>query len=154
MLETLRTIRGKVVDRTGKPVASAQVFQTGDGPERTKTETDSNGRFSLGGFHQGSVFVFVRGPGFRFQGQLIRPVEAEVSIELTRLSERPTREIRMLTEAIPLAESRAMARRLIEPCWKAVASKGDDGDKFRVLMALVPADPIGSHGEARKRLVQ
>ena len=31
----LRTISGRVVDRQGKPLASIEVFQSGDGPERT-----------------------------------------------------------------------------------------------------------------------
>ena len=53
---TLRTIRGRVVDRQGKPVADAQVFQsTNDGPERTETKTDADGRFSLDGFRPGPV---------------------------------------------------------------------------------------------------
>ena len=44
-------VRGWVFDRQGRPVAGAQVFQSGDGPERTKTETDAEGKFALGGFH-------------------------------------------------------------------------------------------------------
>ena len=35
---SLRTIRGRTIDRQGKPVAGA-VFQSGDGPERTETIT-------------------------------------------------------------------------------------------------------------------
>ena len=45
-----RTVRGRVVDRQGKPVVNIEVFQSGDGPERTATHTDADGRFSLGGF--------------------------------------------------------------------------------------------------------
>ena len=67
----LKTIRGRVVDRQGKPVLGAAVFQSGDGPERTTATTDADGHFSLGGFRQIPVFVFVRGDGFRFHGQLI-----------------------------------------------------------------------------------
>ena len=56
----LRTISGRVVDRQGKPVAGIEVFQSGDGPERTSTKTDADGRFTLGGFRQGPVFLFAR----------------------------------------------------------------------------------------------
>ena len=42
-------VRGWVFDRQGRPVAGAQVFQSGDGPERTKTETDAEGKFALEG---------------------------------------------------------------------------------------------------------
>ena len=49
----------------------------------------------------------------------------------------------MLPEPIPLEESRAMARRLVEPLWKVVVEKGDDRTKFETLQALVNADPAG-----------
>ncbi len=38
-LRPLRTVRGRVVDRQGKPVANIEVFQSGDGPEQTSTKT-------------------------------------------------------------------------------------------------------------------
>ena len=75
----LRTISGRVVDRQGKPVAGVEVFQSGDGPERTSTRTDADGRFTLGGFRQGPVFLFARGEGFRFFGRMIKPGEGEIS---------------------------------------------------------------------------
>ena len=82
-LRSLRTIGGRVVDRQGKPVANVEVFQSGDGPEQTSTQTGPDGRF-LGGFRQGPVCVFARVEGFRFHGQLIKEDESEVAFELTR----------------------------------------------------------------------
>ncbi len=140
---TLRTIRGRVVDRQGKPVTGAQVFQTGDGPERTETKTDSDGRFSLAGFRQGAVFVFVRSAGFRFHGQLIKATEVNVTAELTREEEPPAREMKMLPDLNPIDESKAIARRLLEPCWQAVSEKSDDSTKYRILLDLLPVDPAG-----------
>ncbi len=49
----------------------------------------------------------------------------------------------MLPDLISLAESRALARRLLEPCWKAVSEKSDDLTKYRFLLSLLPADPAG-----------
>ncbi len=66
----LRMIRGRVVDRQDKPLAEVEVFQSGDGPERTATKTDSDGRFALGGFREGPVFLSAQG-GF----PLLRPAD-------------------------------------------------------------------------------
>ena len=142
-LGSLRTIGGRVVDRQGKPVAGVEVFQTADGPEPTATKSGPDGRFTLPGFRRGPVFLFARGDGFRFHGQLIRDGKGDVTVELTRTGEPPTRAMPMLTEPMPLEESRAMARRLVEPVWKVVVETGDDRTKYRTLAALVNADPAG-----------
>ncbi|MGO9920378.1 MAG: carboxypeptidase regulatory-like domain-containing protein [Isosphaeraceae bacterium] len=140
-LRPLRTVSGRVVDRQGKPIGSIDVFQSGDGPERTAARTDADGRFSLGGLRHGSVFLFARGDGFRFHGQLVKPDERSVTVELTRRSERPTREMRMLPDPIPFEESQALARRLVEPLWETAAQDGEDSAKFSVLSHLMSVDP-------------
>ncbi len=53
----LLMLRGRVVDRQDKPLANVEVFQSGDGPDRTATRTDGDVRFALGGFIQGPVFL-------------------------------------------------------------------------------------------------
>jgi hypothetical protein len=139
----LRTISGRVVDRQGKPAAGIEVFQSGDGPERTATQTDAAGRFALAGFrHDGAVFLFARGDGFRFFGRLIKPGDGDVTVELTRLSERPAHVMRMLSDPIPLEESRALARRLAEPIWEGFDDKSVAA-KVLVLRSLATADPFG-----------
>ena len=138
----LRTISGRVVDRQGKPVASVEVFQSGDGPERTATQTDTNGRFALAGFRHGPVFLFARAHGFRFFGRMIKAGEGEITVELTRTSERPAREMRMLPDAISRDESRALARRLIEPYWNAVATK-QARNELGILQSLASINPLG-----------
>jgi hypothetical protein len=143
-LRGLRTVAGRVVDRRGEAIANVEVFQSADGPEPTSTRTGLDGRFSLAGFRQGPVILFARGDGLRFHGQLIRDGESDVTVELTRTGEPPTRAMRMLPELIPVEESRAMARRLIEPLWRAVVQKGEDDVKFRTLEALANADPAGT----------
>ena len=47
VLRRLRTVRGRVLDSQGKPVAGASVRQAGDGPAPTQDMTDAEGRFAL-----------------------------------------------------------------------------------------------------------
>ncbi len=74
---------------------------------------------------------------------MVKADESEFTIKLTRLTERPVRRMRMLSELFPLEESRALARRLIEPYWKAAVEKGSDYGKRVALRALATADPAG-----------
>jgi len=141
VLRPLRAVSGRVVDLQGKPVANIEVFQSGDGPERTSARTDGGGRFSLGGFRQGPVCLFARGEGFRFHGQLVKATDRDVTVELTRMTERPTREMRMLPDPIPLEESRALAHRLVEPLWERAVQEGEDNAKFTALRSLISVDP-------------
>jgi hypothetical protein len=143
ILRPLRTIIGRVVDRQGKAVADVEVFQSGDGPNRTGTRSDANGRFTLGGFSHGSVVLFARAPGFRFFGQIIQPDDQEVQVELIRRSERPAREMRILGDPIPLEESRSLAKRLIEPYWNAALALENPTAMSEALNHLAPADPDG-----------
>jgi hypothetical protein len=138
----LRTISGRVVDRQAKAVAGIEVFQAGDGPERTATKTDADGRFALSGFCQGPVFLFARGEGFRFYGRLVKPGDGDIAVELTRTGERPAHPMRMLPDPIPLAESRALALRLLEPYWADFEKKAGP-EKARALYALASVDPAG-----------
>ena len=49
----------------------------------------------------------------------------------------------MLPEPIPQEESRALARRLIEPCWEAAVAQKDQDAAYRALVCLAAADPVG-----------
>jgi hypothetical protein len=139
----LRTISGRVIDRQGKPVAGVAVFQAGDGPERTSTKSDMDGRFALGGFmNQGPVFLFARGEGFQFFGHMIKPGEGDVTVELTRTSERPSHPMKMLADPIPLEESRGLAQRLLKPYWEGFENK-NESEKHLALRSLATADPVG-----------
>ncbi len=138
----LRTLSGRVVDRQGKPLAGIEVFQSGDGPERTATKSAADGRFMLSGFRQGAIFLFARGDGFRFFGQLIKPGDRDITVELTRTSERPAVEMRMLPDPIPPEESRALALRLIKPYLDDFENESE-ATKVRALRLLATADPVG-----------
>ena len=153
-LRPLRSVSGQVVDRQGKPVPDVEVFQSGDGPRRTSVRTDGSGRFALGGFPIGTAYLFARGEGFRFHGKLLKPGEKEVSIELTRSSERPALELTKLHDPVPIEESRALARRILERWWNAAVEKRDEGSKFFVIQFLLPADPPPAYAEDECRQVR
>jgi hypothetical protein len=145
MLQTpLRTVRGRVVDRQGKPLLGVEVFQSGDGPERTATKTDGDGRFALDGFREGPVFLFARRDGFRFFGRPVKPGEAEIAVELIRIGERPAQELRTLPLPIPQEESRALARRVVGPCWEAAVAQNDEIGAYRALTILAKVIPSKS----------
>jgi hypothetical protein len=131
VVQPLRTIVGRVIDRQGNPIASAQIFEPAGGPSTT---TDQAGRFRLEGARSGRPFLLARCAGFRFQGRLIDSGATEpIELILSREHEQPDRMMATLPEVIPLAESRALARRLIGPYQKEATTKGDDAAKFRVL---------------------
>ena len=69
----LRTVSGRVVDRQRMPLAGIEVFQSGDGPERTSTRTGADGRFALSGFHEGSVFGSLAAKVIGFPADLSKP---------------------------------------------------------------------------------
>jgi hypothetical protein len=141
VLGELRTLRGRVVDRTGKPVAGAEVLQRGDGPEPTSARTDANGRFSLGGFRSRPAILFARHEGFRFHGQLVRPLHDDATIALTRRDEPPPRVMKPVPPPELPADSRAIARRLIEPVLEMALRRKDAEAAVNVLVNLAAVDP-------------
>ena len=61
VLPRIRAVDGFVHDREGKPVEGVTVFQSGDGPMRTRTVTDARGRFRLTGVIAGKAILFAEG---------------------------------------------------------------------------------------------
>jgi len=68
LINTIGYITGQVVGSDGKAIAGANVFNSGDAPERVATSTDPQGRFRLGGMFPGRKFAFIRKNGYRFTG--------------------------------------------------------------------------------------
>ena len=73
---------------------------------------------------------------------MIKPGDQDITLELTRASERPAQAMKMLGDPIPLEESRALGRRLPQPRWKVVDAK-NDAAKYPDLQRLVMVDPMG-----------
>ena len=60
---------------------------------------------------------------------------------LTRETEQPARSMATLPDPIPPDESRALARKLLEPCLAFALAHGNDSQKYWALHTLVKIDP-------------
>ncbi len=136
-----RTVVGRVVDREGRAVEGAVVFQSGDSPARTEAETGADGRFKLPGVVTRPTYVFVRKPGYCFGGLVIAPESEEVTLAIRKVSEPPVLMRKTLPPALPRQEEIALARRLIDPYAERVFKQGDEGEKVRTLEALARIEP-------------
>ena len=111
---TTRTVAGRVVDSQGRPIAGAVVFQSGDGPARTRTTTDTDGRFRLPGIYREPAFLFVEGPGLAFEGHRIGAGDGAVELKVRRVGEPAAGPpLHTLPPVLPREEEKALARRLI-----------------------------------------
>ena len=149
VLRRLRTIEGRVVNRQGRPVAGALVFQSGDGPMRTETLADQDGRFALPGVFEGPAIVLARKDGFRARFQPVDDGAASIRIALARADEAPIAAYKTLPPALPADEEKALARRLVQPEAGRVLARGDDRAKFVFLPNLAAFDPADAARAAR-----
>jgi RNA polymerase sigma factor (sigma-70 family) len=141
-LNSLTDITGRVVDRQARPIAGALVLQSGDGPERTTTQTDANGRFRLGGYAAARGLVVARAEGFRCGGRVVSPYGN--LIVLTRLTEAPTRSLSLLPPPLPAAELRVLARRVLDPYLQRSLKEGPAFSAARPLEVLAILDPAAA----------
>jgi protocatechuate 3,4-dioxygenase beta subunit len=113
--EPTRVVEGRVVDTAGRPLPGLTVFQSGDGPLRTRTVTDAAGRFRLPGVFRAEAIVFVEGEGVPLQGHVIGAAERPVELVAHRAGEPGGRPLRVLPPPASAAEMRALALRLVVP---------------------------------------
>jgi len=136
-LRRLRSLEGQILDRQGKPIYGARVVRS---DERHKTEavTDKDGRFQLQAAFFPPGFLFVSKSGYRFHGQRCDRPES-VKITLTRRDERAPAKMTTLPPALPRAQRKELAARLLEPLLKR-NGKEDDNTRSRALRTLGKLD--------------
>ena len=139
-LRTHRKLFGFVQDRQGKAVSGARVALPSGSPT---TATDENGRFLLEGMLPERTYLLVAAPGFRFQGWPAVPAREpkEQKLILVRTSEQPDRILAPLPAPISSEESRALARRVLEPYLQFALKNGNDNSKWECLRRLAQVDP-------------
>ena len=141
VLRRLRTIEGRIVDRQGRPVAGALVFQSGDGPMRTEALADQDGRFALPGVFEGPAIVLARKDGFRPTSSRSTTAGRRSGSSWPATDEAPIAAYKTLPPALPADEEKALARRLVQAEAGRVLARGDDQAKFVFLTNLAALDP-------------
>jgi hypothetical protein len=139
-LRRLQAVAGIVRDRQGRPIAGATVFQSGDGPMRTRAVSDDQGRFQLPGVIEGKAIILARKEGFRFHGQPIDTAAGSVEIVLLRTDDNPAA-LATLPSVLPRDEELALGRRLLAPYVQKVMARGSDADKYQASVTLAAIDP-------------
>ncbi|HVX12453.1 MAG TPA: carboxypeptidase-like regulatory domain-containing protein [Pirellulales bacterium] len=139
-LPRLRAVDGRVVDREGRPIADAVVWQSGDGPRRTKTTSDRDGRFRLSGVYSGAAFLFARKDGYR-PGGAIHGAKAERCEIVLRRADEPVRPMSTLPPSVSLEEQRKLAMSLVEPLLPMMRDPVFGRDHFTLLRIIARADP-------------
>ena len=139
--KTLRDIAGKVIDREGRGVAGASVFQAGDTSKRRKTNTRADGQFQLTDVSSGESLLFAEKDGFRFGGVIVRPEDVRVEVRLAGEKEPPLWNGKSLPMPMTRAEEQSLAKELLQPLIPAARS-GSLGDASNsVFRALARLDP-------------
>ena len=76
LARTSLSIQGQVVDVAGKPLERV-TLSTVDGPKLSKTNSSSQGKFTLSGFYETAGFLIAEKEGFRPQAILVDPRKDE-----------------------------------------------------------------------------
>ncbi len=135
-----RTAAGRVVDAQGRPVAGAVVFQSGDGPARTRTTTDADGRFRLLGVYREPAFLFVEGDGLAFEGHPIGSGAQPVELKVRRVGDPPGPPLHTLPSVMPHEQEKAQARRLIGTDLSPLTATEITTETFLLIRALPRVD--------------
>jgi protocatechuate 3,4-dioxygenase beta subunit len=133
-------VSGRVIDRQGHPVARAQVFQSGSGPRRTRTNTDGHGNFCLPGVYQGTAFLFVERDGFRFRGFAIDAGDKPVELVVDRIDEPVRTALKTLPPVLPREQEPALLQQLLAPLVKELKPE-ISARMYRLFELVARGDP-------------
>jgi beta-lactamase regulating signal transducer with metallopeptidase domain/protocatechuate 3,4-dioxygenase beta subunit len=156
-MRRVRTVAGRVLDRSGRAVPDATVRQSGDGPKPTRALTDAQGRFALPGVLEGRFFLFVDKPGYRPAWRLAGPLGADIELTIARDDEPGPEPRRYRPPTLPRPEELALLHRLFDAYADGVLKQGGPEVKSWFLPVLVRIDPdralelINAGGDVRSR---
>ena len=163
LVEVSAHVAGRVVGSDGKPIAGARVFNRGDSPRPTATETLADGRFQLDGLYSGSRFAFARRDGFRFgrladalktaqrkfvfvlkdgyrfKGAAVDGEADDLTIRLLK-QEEPPPAWKPQANA-PFDEERAFAKRTLIRLWEKYGENAGQNGGWRLVNQMASLDP-------------
>ncbi len=138
LVRTAGTLAGRVVDSGGLPIAGAEVFNRGDGPEAVASSTDAQGRFRLDGLLPGIKYVFARKRGHRFTGVKVGADDLAMTITLKETDE-PSPAWKP-GDGPAHEEQRAFARRLLIRLWDKYVKNANDNSAFFFVKEMAKID--------------
>ena len=150
----LREVSGLVVDDSGSPIADARVFQSGDGPTRTETRTDGEGRFRLGGIYNDPAPIFAVAEGRQLGGAIAGKDSGPITISLASDS-RVLRVVPSRTsEPMTRSDERKLGIKLLEPIVEGLGRAAFDryGNEIADLQTRLDPDWAFSRIETRINL--
>jgi hypothetical protein len=164
LVESSAALAGVVVGSDGKPIAGAEVFNRGDGPQPVSTRTGPDGRFRLEGLYSGSKFafarrdgfrygslaealkiagrkyLFVRKEGYRFGGLAVDGEPQDLTIRLIKLGENPPP---WKPNGPPsVEEQQAFAKRVLERLWKSLQNDRNPDQNMFLVELMAAIDPV------------
>jgi hypothetical protein len=163
LVESAAVLAGMVVDSDGKPIANAEVFNRGDGPQPVSTRTGPDGRFRLEGLFSGSKFafarrdgfrygrladalkiaqrkyLFVRKDGYRFGGLAVDGEPQDLTIRLFKLGENPPPG--KPDGPASVEEQQAFAKGVVERLWKSLQNDRNPDQNMFIVELMAAIDP-------------
>jgi protocatechuate 3,4-dioxygenase beta subunit len=140
-----RQVTGRVINSEGKPVAGAEVIQSGDGPQRSSDSTNEEGRFTVAAVYNTPAFLFVKKDGYRFTGRRIGAGDEPVEIVVSKADGPEPAALKPQPSPLTRAGERAMARALVASAWQQLKPgvPGRQGPpELAPTLALVDTDRV------------
>jgi protocatechuate 3,4-dioxygenase beta subunit len=114
-------VEGMVLDGSGRPIAGARVFNSGDAPKLLSTKSDAAGQYRLEGFRIGPVYVFAEKDGYRFTHVRTIAKTKRVKISLLR-NNAPISPWKPQHAPMPFAQQQKIVRGLLDKLWPLTAN--------------------------------
>jgi hypothetical protein len=141
VIDRPKPIFGRVIDKSGQPVASADIRLVSDHAEPKRARSNELGSFQIDLPAAGMTTIFAEACGFRFHGQPISPPADLIELVLTRPSEPAETRRKPPARSIPLSEQRRMALKVLEPDITRARTGPVGVTEYHTLRLLARIDP-------------